>query len=98
MKALVASGLLLVLASCSGSTSEVTGRVLEVHGDLQAVSGFTLITEGGERIVFVTPAEADRVEFPLVHLRDHVLSAEPVVVAYETRNGVLIVLRLEDAP
>ena len=97
MKALVV-GALLVLASCSGSASEITGRVLEVHGDLESVSGFTLITESGDRLVFVTPAEADRFEFPLVHLRDHLLSAEPVVVAYQTSAGALVVLRIDDAP
>ena len=86
-----------VLASCSSSTSEVTGRVLEVEGDLEIVTGFTLVTAGGQRLMFLTLAETDRLDFPLIHLRDHILSAEPIVVVYETREGVLVALRVDDA-
>ncbi|MFQ5967420.1 MAG: hypothetical protein ACE5MI_07400 [Acidimicrobiia bacterium] len=97
IRVLAVAGLLAV-ASCSASTSDVTGRVLEVEGDLENVTGFILVTDDGDRLDFVTPLEADRIDFPLIHLRDHVLSAEPVVVIYETRGGVLFVIRVDDAP
>ena len=91
----------LVTAACSGGgdAPTVTGVVIDVIGDLTSVESFTLRLDGGLDRTF----EPDQgVLFddsaPLSHLGDHLLSGEPVVVRYRTRDdGTLIALEVRDA-
>lgn len=58
-----------------------TGIVVDVEGDLTTVTRFTILSEG--RRISLTPVEDGDYAFPLVHLRDHLRTGEPVVVQYE---------------
>ena len=86
----------LLLAACSGADQgTVEGLVTAVDGDLSEVRSFSILTEGTERR-FV-PADDGDFAFPLPHLGDHLRSGEPVVVFWETRDGVNYAIRLDDA-
>ena len=95
----------LTIGACTADTNHITGRVLSVEGEGLAVTGFVLVGEGGSQIRFAVDPAADRIEFPLIHLRDHLLSGEPVSVTYEEREMtvdqapavVRVAVRVEDA-
>ena len=101
-----AASLLIVLSvgACASGTNRITGRIISVEGEGLAVTEFVLVGEGGSQIRFVVDPAADRIEFPLVHLRDHLLSGEPVRVTYEEREVdvdqvptiVRVAVRVED--
>ncbi|RLE15539.1 MAG: hypothetical protein DRJ28_03945 [Actinobacteria bacterium] len=76
----------------------VTGTVIDVKGDLTAITLITLLTEDGEKVDFVP---ADGVLFdggPISHVRDHLISGTPVKFEYrELDDGSLEALTLGDA-
>lgn len=87
--------LLLLLVACSGQET-VRGVVVDVQGDLQTVERFTLLTEEGEQLEFV-PGTGLRFDGgPLSHLRQHMVSGEPVRVRYESESGALVVVEVSD--
>lgn len=74
--------LVLIAAACGSpgeDREEVRGVVLEVDGDLTSVESFVLRTDEGE-ILRVVPAPEGDFRFPLPHLRDHLRTAEPLLV------------------
>jgi len=75
-----------------------TGTVIDVKGDLTAITLITLLTEDGEKVDFVP---ADGVLFdggPISHVRDHLISGTPVKFEYrELDDGSLEALTLGDA-
>jgi hypothetical protein len=87
---------LTMLASC-GQTDQgtVEGLVIDVQGDLSAVTAFSVLTEDGTE-VFVPATDGD-FAFPLQHLREHILSGIPVVVFWEIRDGVKFAVLVDDA-
>lgn len=100
----MAALLVLVVAAigvvaCGAATSETTGIVVEVEGDLTTVSSFVVVDESGKRLVFVPSREIlfhDRA--PITHVRDHLRTGEPVTVVYEELDdGSLLVLEVFDA-
>jgi hypothetical protein len=87
--------LAVLLAACSGGQGSVTGLVVEVEGDLEVVTSFT-VNAGGIEYRFV-PIPGVVYEFPLPHLREHLREAAPVTVDYrDNGGGVLEVLGLAD--
>lgn len=85
----------LVLAACSGGDGSVTGLVVEVEGDLEVVTSFTVDVAGIEYRFVPIPGVV--YEFPLPHLREHLRGAEPVTVDYRDNGGTLEVLGVADA-
>jgi len=88
-------------AGCSsgpGSDAVVSGVVTQVTGDLGAVETFVVTDETGESHQF-TPAEGLTFHGgPLDHLREHIISGEPVEVTYqEADDGSLVAVEVGDA-
>lgn len=83
----------------SPQTFTATGVVVAVDaGSLTDVRSFTLRMAGGETIKFALMALQNGVEFPPGHLAEHIGSGSPIVVTYQTENGVADAIRIEDAP
>jgi hypothetical protein len=84
----------LVGSACSdslGEEGEVVGIVTEVTGDLTGVESFVVLDADGDSFKF-KPRDGMLVmgQQPS-HLRDHVISGEPVTVAYyQDASGELI--------
>lgn len=94
MRRPVIAGLLL-LAACGPQTSgTLQGIVVDVTGDLTTVERFTVLVEGDE-LVFEPSADGDY-DFPLPHLREHLRTGEPVLVGFDTVDGVRIATTLAD--
>jgi len=89
--------LVLLLASCRGTESTVTGVVIDVVGDLTTVASFTVHTVEGTELVLV-PDPGGSFDFPVVHLRAHLSSLEPVQVTFhQIEDGTLIATAISDA-
>ncbi len=73
----------------------MTGLVVDVDGDLTTVRSFTVQTPEGP-LTFVPDPNGD-FAFPLPHLGAHLRSGDPVRVAYEERDDVLIAVAVDDA-
>lgn len=73
-----------------------TGVVTHVESEgIGNVTGFTLMTSGRSYEFNIDP-DLDY-GFDLDHLNEHRVSAEPVVVEHEERDGSLVALSIEDA-
>ena len=82
------------VVGCSGvpeTEGDVIGIVTEVTGDLTRIESFVVLDASGDSHKF-TPAEGMTVMgAPASHLRDHVVSGEPVrVIHHEGSSGELI--------
>ncbi len=75
------------MAACGTGRGTVTGIVVDVAGDLEEVTAFT-VDSGGVEYRFV-PASDGTFDFPLPHLRDHMRTAERVRVDYREVPGGL---------
>jgi hypothetical protein len=91
---LVAILLSLFAASCSGSTAtegDVFGVVSEVTGDLSGVESFVVLDEEGNSHKFIPGPGLEVMGQPPSHLRDHVVSGEPITVTYhQNAEGELV--------
>ena len=85
----------LLLAACTGGSGSVTGLVVEVEGDLEVVTSFTLDVDGIE--YRFAPVPGVDYGFPLPHLREHLRDAAPVTVDYRDEGGTLQALAVTDA-
>jgi hypothetical protein len=84
------------VAGCSDGPTLVSGIVTEVSGDLVSIDSFTLHTDDGRDLVLVPDAFGD-FAFPLPHLREHVVSLDPVRVTYRTTSdGTNVATALDD--
>jgi hypothetical protein len=88
------------LAACSPGRSSEAGVVIAVDASAPGqVDGFTLRTEAGEELDFsIGSLELDGGAFPAQHLQEHLVTGEPVAVAFETDGAVRVAKRLVDAP
>ena len=85
----------IVVALLPSDSGQLTGIVIAVDGDLTAVRSFEVLSDG-DRFLFEPSPDGD-FAFPLVHLRDHLRTGEPVAVEYESVDGVLVAMRVSDA-
>jgi hypothetical protein len=79
--------------------ASATGIVTSVQGPSAAqVDTFTLRTNSGEALAF-TVGRLDLADggLPAPHLREHLVSGEPITVEYESVDGELLALRYVDA-
>ncbi len=91
--------LLVVVAACgNGGGDSITGRVVEVDGDLLDVRSFVVLTADGDRRTFVPEAGLLFARgAPLSHLQDHVRDGAPVLVRFTERDdGTLVATSVED--
>lgn len=95
MKAVIVIAM-VALVACSGSDKTVEGRLAEMEGDLEVVRSFVLLNGDGERLEFMVDPGATFHGGPLSHVRDHLLSGEPVVVFYTEQGGDLVATGVED--
>lgn len=98
--------IVLALAACGGTdarapsdTDRATGTVTGVIVDLDQASptevrGFEL-KDGDDRYDIAIDPDHDY-GFPLPHLRDHLVSSDPVRVEFEERDGRLVARSIED--
>ena len=68
--------------------------MVDVVGDLTVVESFDVLVEGSEWRFL--PVEDGDYAFPLVHLREHQLTGDPVLVGWELRDGTRYALSVED--
>lgn len=86
-----------VRESPDGSGSDtVQGVVLEVKGDLRSVDSFVIRTDGGE-VLEVAPAPEGDFRFPLPHLRDHLITSEPILVELDRTVDPPLATAIADA-
>ena len=84
----------LVAAACGSDSGTVRGVVIDVTGDLEAITEFTVLVEGDPIVFF--PSPAGDYAFPLSHLHDHLRSGESVLVGYEVVDGRRVATFLDD--
>lgn len=88
--------LAMVATSCGGGTKTVHGVVIEIDGQLDDIEGFEIVTLDGRRLSLDVTPGSEFHDLPLSHLNEHRVSGAPVIVEYEERKGVLVVLDLRD--
>lgn len=92
--ALLAASMVLAAACESSGTSEVRGQVVEVvPRSFSELESLTIRDEEGRLYTFETEGF---VGFTPSHVREHQFLGQSLLVIYETREGVLVALRLED--
>ncbi len=94
-RAVVEISIFVLVAAC-GSGNVVRGVVIDVTGDLEGVTSFTLRADGGE-IIELVPDPDGAFAFPLTHLQEHRQSLTPVAVTFEERGGVKVAVSIADA-
>jgi hypothetical protein len=86
----------VVLGACGGSTRSIEGRLVDFDGDLAEVRSFSIVTESGAGFTFTPAPDATFHGGPLTHLREHLISGEPVVVFYTQNDGAFVAVGVED--
>lgn len=81
-----------------GPSDSATGVVVEVDGDLRGIDRFSVLSADGATLTFIPEAGLlfDR-DGPLSHLRDHLLSGNPVLVEFYEQEDSLIAVSVGDA-
>lgn len=99
--ALVLAVVVLVsaVAGCSSDSTDtmVVGIVTQVSGDLGSVESFIITDPEGQSYQF-TPVDGLLFDGgPIDHLREHIVSGDPVQVRYErSDDGALIAVEVTD--
>lgn len=83
-----------ILGSCSQTEGTTVGIVTAVSGSLTDVQSFTVLSAGTE--ITFAPIEGMEYGFPLVHLREHQRTGEPLVVDWELRDETRYATSLAD--
>lgn len=92
--------LLSAVAGCTSDTSTdttVVGIVTQVSGDLGSVESFIITDAEGQSYQF-TPADGLLFDGgPIDHLREHIISGDPVEVRYErSDDGSMVAVEVTD--
>ena len=93
---------LMVVSACASSDSDdpntVEGIVTEVTGDLVVVESLVVMDSDGKSHLFKPEVGLLFYGGPLSHLRDHVVTGQPVVVTFEEGpNGERTAILIEHA-
>ena len=91
------AAVLILAVACSGPQEQATGVVVAVDGGLDVVTGFAIVTTTGDRLVFAVAPGLDQFEHggPVSHLHEHLQTGIPVVVTYESADGVLTAVAVD---
>ena len=90
----------LAMGACGPVSETAAGFVIDVKStSVTQIDSFTLRTRDGVELVFrVGPLELDGGGFPGSHLREHMITNQPVAVAFRVEGSDRIATRLVDAP
>ena len=92
--AMLLASLLLFLTSCGNGEQSVQGLITEVQPrSLTEIATLTVRDDGGRLWTFET---AGPIGFTPSHLREHMLTGQPVVVDYEGEGEQLLAVRITD--
>ena len=93
---------LILGVACGGdgeeaeAPSQLTGIITDIDGETIAeIQGFTL--KADDETYEIRIADDIEYDFPLSHLHEHLVGAEPVEVDLEERDDELYALSIEDA-
>jgi hypothetical protein len=88
-------------APATAQTQTARGVLLDVVSpSIQQVDRFTLRTDDGQLLAFVTAPDFNAGVAHVMtpgHMRQHMALADPVIVTYRTENGTLVALSATDA-
>jgi hypothetical protein len=86
--------------AASAPSQRVRGVLLDVESpSIQQVDSFTLRTDQGDELHFVTAPNFNKGDAHLMtpgHMRQHMALADPVEVTYQDNNGTLVALDAAD--
>lgn len=90
---------LFVISGCGPAPQTAAGFVVDVQStSLTEITSFTLRTKEGEELLFRVGALDLNGGFPGTHLREHMITNQPVAVAFDMEDDDLVATRLVDAP
>ena len=91
---------LLIINGCGPAPQTAAGYVVDVKStSLTQIDSFTLRTkEGTERVFRVGVLDLSGGSFPATHLREHMITNQPVAVAFGLEGDDQVATRLVDAP
>jgi hypothetical protein len=91
---------ILAIAACGPAPKTAAGFVIDVQStSLTEITSFTLRTGKGEELVFrVGTLDLSGGAFPGTHLREHMITNQPVAVAFDLVGDDRVASRLVDAP
>ncbi|HLF61174.1 MAG TPA: hypothetical protein VI980_08355 [Acidimicrobiia bacterium] len=85
---------LATVMACAQTSGTAQGVVTSVEGSLEEVTAFSILVAGEEwRFLSVTDGDYG---FALPHLREHLLTGDPVLVGWELVDNVRYALSLAD--
>ena len=88
------ASLLLLLAGCGNGEQSVQGIITEVQPrSLTEIATLTVRDDAGRLWTFETEGP---ISFTPSHLREHMLTGQPVVVDYEDKGKRLLAVRITD--
>ena len=90
------AALTTAIAACDGADT-VAGFLTEVDAPA-AVEWESIVveTQDGELFTFLRGDSVDLRFWRASHLREHMLSSQPVQVTYESRDGALVATEIDD--
>ena len=83
-----------MVVACAQNGGTILGVVISVDGTLDQITSFTVLVEGDE--MRFLPADDGDYPYPLLHLREHLRTGQPVFVTWERRDGQLYAIELRD--
>ena len=91
---------MLAIAGCGPAPQTAAGFVVDVQStSLTEITSFTLRTAEGEELLFrVGVLDLNGGGFPGTHLREHMITNQPVAVAFDLVGDDRVASRLVDAP
>ena len=98
LRSAVATFLVLVAVACGGGPQVARGVVIEVEGGLTEVDGFLLrLPDGSDLRLRPAAGVLFHDNAPIGHIRDHMLSGEPIEVEYEILDdGAAVAISISD--
>ena len=91
---------LLLVSGCGPSPQTAAGFVVDVQStSLTQITSFRLRTKDGDELVFrVGALDLNGGGFPGTHLREHMITNQPVAVAFDMEGDDRVATKLVDAP
>lgn len=91
---------LLAIGGCGPAPQTAAGFVVDVQStSLTEITSFTVRTEAGEEITFLVGVlDLNGGGFPGTHLREHMVTNQPIAVAFESEGGDRVATKVVDAP
>ena len=94
----VGAALVLVAIACADGDGRITGTVVGLEAEGDAVESFEVLAEEGRRITFQVPETLTEFSHggPLTHLLQHLQTGAPVQVTYHREGEAYVVDAVDD--